>query len=255
MKIAQAGLLAFYRMVTGTGVLGTPWGRTFFEATYWLYKAHYEAGPIKLLRNWVRPNSVVIDVGANIGFFTLQFASWMRNGGKVLAIEPEAVNYARLQRAVTKAGLTAAVEALQVAAADSTGEGFLEVNLMHPGDHKLAVNGVRVAMTTLDNLIAIRGWPDVSLIKVDVQGAEARALAGADQTIERFRPALFIEVSDECLKRYGSSAEGLLKTYTARGYAIYTLAASAVSSSLSVSQAVAIAKRRGYVDLLLVADV
>lgn len=194
---------------------------------------------------------MVIDVGANVGFFTLQFASWMEAGGKVLAVEPEAVNYSRLQRAVIEAGLTTVVEAVQVAAADTTGEGFLEINRMHPGDHKLSANGVRVPMTTVDQLMAVRGWPDVSLIKIDVQGAEARVLAGADQTIDRFRPALFVEVSDEGLKRYGSSAEALLKTCTARGYSIYTLNRRDTFRLLGVSQATALAKQKGYVDLLL----
>lgn len=139
MNRIQSGLLAFYRAVIATGLLRTSWGRSFFETTYWLYKAHYEAGPTKLLRHWVKPNTVVIDVGANIGFFTLQFASWTRDGGKVLAIEPEPVNYARLHRAVTKAGLAAIVETVEAAAAEVTGEGFLPINPVHPGDHKLAL--------------------------------------------------------------------------------------------------------------------
>jgi hypothetical protein len=89
MRTVQAGLLACYRVVTATGVLNTAWGRTLFETTYWLYKRHYETGSIMSLQKWVKPGTVVIDVGANIGYFTLPFASWVRDGGKVLAIEPE----------------------------------------------------------------------------------------------------------------------------------------------------------------------
>jgi FkbM family methyltransferase len=232
-----------------TGVLDTAWGRTLFETTYWLYKRHCETGSIVALQKWVRPGSVVIDVGANIGYFTLHFASWVRDGGKVLAIEPEAVNYARLQRAVMRAGFAPVVEAIQVAAADTAGDGLLEINPVHPGDHKLGTRGVPVVMTTIDSLLAAAGWPEVSLLKVDVQGAEALVLAGAHETIERFRPVLFLEVSDEALQRYGASAEELLTDCAKRRYTIHTLNRGAVSVSLAINETVNIVKSRGYVDL------
>lgn len=143
------------------------------------------------------------------------------------------------------------VETVEAAAAEVTGEGFLQISPVHPGDHKLAFDGVSVALTTVDDVIASRGWPEVSLIKVDVQGAEARVLAGAQKTIQRFRPALFVEVSDEGLRRFGSSSEALLKTCTAVGYAIRTFAGDALSRSLTVAEADAIANERGYVDFLL----
>jgi FkbM family methyltransferase len=250
MRTVQAGLLALYRVVTTTGVLNTAWGHILFETMYWLYKRHCEAGSIVPLQKWVKPGTVVIDVGANIGYFTLHFASWVRDGGKVLAIEPEAINYARLQRAVTRAGYAPVVEAVRVAAADTDGDGLLEINPVHPGDHKLGTTGVPVVMTTIDRLLAERGWPEVSLLKVDVQGAEACVLAGAYETIARFRPALFLEVSDAGLMRYGSSAEDLLVACAKRQYSIHTLERDAVSVSLAMHEAVNIAKSRGYVDLL-----
>jgi FkbM family methyltransferase len=199
----------------------------------------------------VRPKTVVIDVGANVGFFTLRFASWVTGGGKVIALEPEAVNCARLRRAVSRAGSGAVVETVQAAAADVTGEGLLQINPGHPGDHKLGAAGVPVALTTLDDLLAARGWPEVSLIKIDVQGAEARVLAGARGVIERFRPALFVEVDDRLLRRFGSSARELLAWCASRGYAIRTLDGNPGSDPLTVSEALGVVGRKGYTDLLL----
>jgi len=189
-KLLQGGLIGLYRLVKATGGLDTAWGRGIFEASYQFYKDRLEAGPIRMLRPCVRPKTFVIDVGANIGFFTRQFATWVSDGGRVIAVEPEAVNYARLQHAIAAAGLTDVVETVQAAVAERTGEGLLEVNPAHPGDHRLGTKGIPVAMTTIDDLLTDRGWPEVSLIKVDVQGAEARVLAGARRTLERFpRPS------------------------------------------------------------------
>jgi FkbM family methyltransferase len=249
MRAVQNSLLAFYRVVTATGALNTAWGRTLFETTYWLYKRHYETGSIRSLQKWVKPGTVVIDVGANIGYFTLPFASWVRDGGKVLAIEPEAVNYARLQRKIARAGLAGVVESVRAAAADAGGDGRLKLNPVHPGDHRLGTTGVPVVVTTIDSLLAVRGWPEVSLIKVDVQGAEARVLAGAYETIDRFQPVLFLEVSDEALKEYGSNAEELLVHCIKRGYSIHTFT-NATSCLLTIDEAVHLVQNRGYMDLL-----
>jgi len=60
------------------------------------------------------------------------------------------------------------VETFRVAAAETVGDGLLEINPMHPGDHKLGTSGVPVAITTIDTLLAGRGWPEVSLFKIDV---------------------------------------------------------------------------------------
>jgi FkbM family methyltransferase len=253
-EMLQGGLIGVYRLVKATGWLDTALGRRVFEESYRVYKDRLEAGPIQMLRPWVRPNTLVIDVGANIGFFTRQFASWVSDGGKVIALEPEAVNYARLQHAIAKAGLTHVVETIQAAVAETTGEGFLEINPGHPGDHKLGTAGTPIAMTTIDDVLTSRGWPEVSLIKVDVQGAEARVLAGARGALERFRPALFLEVDDQQLRRYGSSAADLLTSTTAQGYRIHTRVGKGISSPLSLDQALALGETKEYVDMLLLPD-
>lgn len=250
-RVLQSALLAAYRVVNKTGVFNTAWGRRFFEAAYGVYKRRLEAGPTQLLRRWVKPGTCVIDVGANVGFFTLQFASWVSGGGKVLALEPEAVNFARLEDAVRQAGLTAVVESIRAAVADAVGDGFLELNPGHPGDHKLGSAGVPVPLTTLDELLAARGWPEVSLIKIDVQGAEARVLAGARRVIERFRPALFVEVDDRMLRQYGSSAAELLTSGAALGYAPHARAGDALSPALSLEEALGVVGAKKYEDLLL----
>jgi FkbM family methyltransferase len=251
-RLLQGGLIRLYRLVKATGGLDTAPGRRIFEASYLFYKDRLEAGPIEMLRPYVRPGTVVIDVGANMGYFTRRFATWVWEGGRVIAVEPEAENFARLQHTVSLAGLADVVEAVQAAVAERTGVGLLEINPGHPGDHRLGTAGIPVAMTTIDDLLAARGWPEVSLIKVDVQGAEACVVAGARRTLERFRPALFVEVDNRNLKRYGSSAGELLTSVTARGYAIRACVARGLSSPLSIEEALKGVDH--YQDLLLLPE-
>ena len=249
-SLLQGALIGLYRVTKATGVLDSSLGRRVFARSYDLYKDRLEAGPIGMLRQYVRPKTYVIDVGANIGFFTRRFAAWVSEGGKVIAVEAESENYAGLRRAVAEAGLIELVETIQAAVAETTGEGLLEINPGHPGDHKLGTTGVPVAMTTIDDLLGARGWPEVSLIKVDVQGAEARVLAGAHQALERFRPALFLELDDRQLRHYGSSACELLTATVQKGYTIHSLNGEGLTPPLDPDGALA-AELKGYQDILL----
>ena len=91
----QDALLYTYRCVQRSGALRTPLGRWLFLRAYWTYKSLWESD-IGYLRRFVTPASWVIDVGANVGFFTHRFCGWLSGGGRVLAFEPEEENFQAL---------------------------------------------------------------------------------------------------------------------------------------------------------------
>jgi FkbM family methyltransferase len=214
------------------------------------YKTLLEAPHISLLSAMVAPGTHIIDVGAFHGFFTIKFGQWVSAPGRVIAIEPEPENYGRLERVVAEAGLNDRVETVQAAVAERSGELRLELNPLYPVDHKLGEEGIRVNALTIDDLLEARGWPVVSLMKIDVQGAEERVLAGALRTISTYHPALFVEVSDQTLARYGSSSEHLMGTLVERGYRIHQLNKTSLSPAITMTDALLIQKSRGYADFL-----
>ncbi len=249
-RVIQSGLLGLYRWGRGTGALTTKIGNALFERSYSLYKETFEASHIGLLQQCIRPGTTVIDVGAFIGFFSLRFGQWVSDGGRVLALEPDPDSLARLRRRLEVTGLARVVDCVQAAAAHESGERRLTVNADCPVDQKLADDGIPVATTTIDDLLVARGWPPVSLMKIDVQGAEACVLAGARRMIASFHPALFVEVSDVTLQGYGSSAERLLATLVDWGYTIHRLKRRTISDALTMDQALKWQKSSGYIDLL-----
>jgi len=247
-------LLSVYRAARASGVLSTGPGRALFEAGYLLYKAHVEAPHIRHLRGLIRPGSWAIDVGANIGVFTRRFAEWVGTSGRVLALEPEAENFAALCRHIRQGGIEGLIEPLQAAASAASGMQHLAVNRDHPGDHRLAPEGVPVTTHALDDLLAERGSPDVSLIKIDVQGAEEDVIAGATRTLDRCQPALFIEVYDAGLRQFGSSSASLIHGLAARGYGVHELLSGGISPEVPVEQAVQKASvDAAYIDYVFMA--
>ena len=250
----QAGLLSLYRLALKTGVLSTKLGNGVFERAYLIYKEVFEASHVRLLKDLVTPGTTIVDVGAFIGFFSLRFARWVSGSGKVMALEPDPKSLARLRHRVEHAGLIEVVDCIQAAVAHESGERRLTLNAHCPVDHKLGEDGIPVSTTTIDDLLAAYGWPAVSLIKIDVQGAEASVIAGARRTIATYHPALFVKVSDATLQAYGSSAEKLLSTLAGFGYTIHRLDRHTISEAVTLEQALRWQETAGYIDLLFLHD-
>jgi len=208
--LVQRLLLAAYKVVCRTGLMSTRPGRAVFLAAYERYKAIWDSDHLKALAKWVPRGTTVIDVGANVGFYTRRFAEWVRPGGEVIAIEPEELNFSTLKRVIARRGLVN-VLGVKAVASERAGSLYLQKNPFHPADHRIAAEGMKVTAVTIDDVLRERGSPKVSLMKIDVQGAEERVLRGAVGTLREVRPAVFMEVDEAALRGMDSSAETVLE--------------------------------------------
>jgi FkbM family methyltransferase len=147
-----------------------------------------------LLRRIVRPGWMVLDIGANMGAHTVSLAQATGPKGVVLALEPQRVIFQILCANVALNAL-GNVHANQVAVGREAGTvivpnlDYSEVN--NYGGVPLSgwSEGERVSLVTVDSL-------DLSachLVKIDVEGMEGDVVAGAEQTIRRFHPVLYLE--------------------------------------------------------------
>lgn len=251
-RIIQSCLLKIYARAVRTGLLSTSWGRSLFLTTYNWYKLFVEAGDIRSLRRYVKPGEVVIDIGANVGFFTTRFARWVSGGGFVIAVEPEATNFRQLLRNLDRSGTAAVVRTVQGVAAEHPGTLKLAINPIHPGDHRIASEGVDVPAFTIDDLVRKEPSARVCLMKIDVQGAEERVLRGARETIRRDHPAILVEMDDDELRKMGSSAERVVTWLMGFGYVIQRLGNNSEMGQLPVAEAIRMCRSGRYVDLMFV---
>lgn len=165
------------------------------EKYYWL-GTHEE--PVQAaMASRVAPGATVYDVGAHAGFFSLLLSELVGAGGRVLAFEPQPENAARLLANVT-ANLRANIELHAVALSDTPGTGRM-------APHSSSLEGALIAnespessarsvnATTIDALVA-NGAPPPTLMKIDVEGAEGRVIAGARRTIAAHAPVMIIEM-------------------------------------------------------------
>lgn len=176
----------------------------------------YSWGESDFFRQIVRRGDVVVDVGANIGAHTLQFAQLTAPTGRVYAFEPQRLAFQVLCANMALNSVTNAYCFQQAAGREL---GWVSVPFMDPirpanfGGLSLvaASRGDRVPVTTVDalELTACR------LIKVDVEGMELDVLRGALETIRRTRPILYVENDRE------ARSDDLLRFIAALDYDLF----------------------------------
>src|ERR1700738_3642727 len=112
-SLIRNSVVQLFGLLAKLGLHHLPAFNRVFLAFYAIYKQYFEAGPIDRLKELVPSGSLVIDVGANVGFFSLRFARWVGDGGKVISIEPEDRNYDSLVLALKRAGVMNRVDTLK----------------------------------------------------------------------------------------------------------------------------------------------
>lgn len=157
-----------------------------------------------LLDEWVSEGDWVIDVGANIGHYTLKLSSIVGATGRVLAFEPVTATFELLASNVARAGIgnvtllnaassdkTEVVE-MEIPSFDSGLDNYYMANISDSGD----VSCLTLAVDSL-NL-----KQRVGFVKIDAEGHELPVLAGMRELLLRDKPVLVVEFSDDKIQEY-----------------------------------------------------
>ncbi len=229
-RTLQMGLLGAYDLARRTGAFERPSVQHLYSRLYFVYKRRLEARATAALMTWIVPGSTVIDVGANIGFFTIDFARRVGPTGHVVAFEPGHRNVETLRWNLGRAKVGNVV-VVAAALADRSGPGSLYLNPSHPADHRIFAGAVArayeaVPLVTFDDYVNVAPLASpISLIKIDVQGAEMKVLRGMTDTLARFSSAaLLVEYTPAALTEAEDSPEALLDFFRSRGYRPHTFA-------------------------------
>jgi FkbM family methyltransferase len=157
-----------------------------------LYEPHVTA----MLRRHLKPGMTVVDVGANIGYLSMVAAVAVGPGGKVLCFEPDAERCVMLQLSI-EANHYSHVEVFPFAVADRVRNMIYDANAgtgttsSLDGEFIPTPQRSLVRAVTLD--ATLRDEPSIDILKMDIDGAEALALRGAQELLKRHRPLIFTE--------------------------------------------------------------
>lgn len=181
-------------------------------------------------RSLLKPGMVVLDAGANEGLYSILAARAVGPSGVVVAVEPSPREFRRIY-ANLELNRLSNVRVVPRGLLDSPGAAVLHAaDATHSGHNTFgrfvyeSVGGVEdteVQVTTVDDLLREQGLDRLDVIKIDVEGAEARLLRGAVGTLKRHRPLIIMELQDRSLRAMGSSATEVLELLADQDYRLY----------------------------------
>jgi len=161
-----------------------------------LYSGNYQPALTAALKEYVKPGAYCLDVGANLGFYTVMFAQWAGQTGHVVGFE---ANPTMVQRAQKNIDLNQFAHAEVVNAAVhnkaetiaffvSSSPGKSSINAIDNPVEKIVMQSI-----TLDDFVIARRWPRLDLIKIDIEGNDCNAILGASRILAQFHPVMAFE--------------------------------------------------------------
>lgn len=190
----------------------------------------FEPAVREAIARFCREGMAVVDIGANIGYYTIQMASLVGPRGRVLAIEPNPVMVKELQANLSLNGLTNVdIMRSAVGAVDGVAQ-FYFPTAGHEAHGSLRPNSTfdtasqgEVPLARLDSVIHRLNIESVGLIKMDIEGAELLALRGAEETLKRSKPTVIFEASEQLTAAFDYSVIDTLKYLDGLGYRLTEL--------------------------------
>lgn len=187
----------------------------------------FEPKLTEVFKQMVTPGDVVVDIGANIGYFTLLASDLVGEQGKVYAFEPAPENFALLNKSLVANGAVN-VHAVQKALSSSGGSGRLLLGEENWGSHRIVQTvtdgqSVEVEMISMDEFFD-NGNQKVDAIKIDAEGSEIRILRGASRVLKNNPDlVLFSELNPKLLGTDGHSPNEYVRLLVDQGFVTYAV--------------------------------
>jgi FkbM family methyltransferase len=183
----------------------------------------WEPVETQVILNRLQAGDVFIDIGANIGYYSVLASIVVGDGGRVVAFEPEPSNYALLA-ANCKINALTNIQLVNAAVSDSPGAQDLFVSSFNRGDNRLCFGdgtgaSVQVATVVLDETFLPKDPNQRLIVKIDTQGWEAAIILGNFDTLASATMILF-EWSPAWITRNGHDPLGLIEEIERRGFSV-----------------------------------
>jgi FkbM family methyltransferase len=203
----------------------------FLQPDKWIeqlmWAGAYERELVNLFKKMLIPGMTVLDLGANIGYFSVLAAGLVGNSGQVHAFEPAPTCFARLKRNLA-AFSWAHVHSIAVGDEPGTARFHFSHKGNETGWGSLLSPENSSTQETMVSVVRLDAWAHeqairrVDFIKLDVEGAEYRALRGAEALLRRHRPVVVAELNDVCLRRDHREPQDVLSLLRAVGYSTFS---------------------------------
>jgi FkbM family methyltransferase len=203
-----------------------------YQGKFLYYRGMYEDAIIKTVCDLLEPGMKFIDIGANIGLYSIITARIVGKAGRVVAFEPQPALIRILRDNIELNGLTN-IDVVNCALGSKQGRSELfqvaeenegEATLRLRGDEKSVGTPTTVEVRRLTDVLEELDIGSVDMVKIDTEGAELEVLKGFNGWLaERPPKYIFVECIDDHLKRFGADSSCLISFLIENGYKCFYL--------------------------------
>jgi FkbM family methyltransferase len=167
------------------------------------FLGYFDPRGIRYIKNQLYEGEVFVDIGANVGAYSLIASKLVGRTGKVIAFEPASKSFLRLTKNISMNGLTNIISERKAVLNRNAQIELYISNRQNMGMssifHHDSESGVteRVEAISLDEYAEKKNIQRISVVKIDIEGSEMLALRGMVKIIEKFRPRILIELKEE----------------------------------------------------------
>jgi FkbM family methyltransferase len=178
------------------------------SSTHGCWLGSYEHDKRRAFEATITEGTVVFDVGAHVGYYTLLASVLVGPAGRVYAFEPMPRNLGFLREHLRLNGARN-VEVVEAAVSDRSGTARFALGATDTMGHLAGSGELEVRSVVLDELVESGDVPPPDFVKMDVEGGELRALEGARRLLDRRGPTLFLathgkEIHGDCCRLLAS---------------------------------------------------
>jgi FkbM family methyltransferase len=189
----------------------------------------YEADVVWLLEALVRPETTVLDIGANIGLMAIPLLAHVPSC-RVISFEPSENTLPYLKKTIQESSYGQRWSLVPKAVGASSGKVAFSLSSrenslfdgLRPTGRVPAGKTTEVEMTTIDEVWDTAGRPRVSVVKCDVEGAEMQVLRGASACLRQQKPSVLLEWNRQNLGAHDCPPKALSEFAAQNGYRLYT---------------------------------
>lgn len=211
------------KFILPTKKIGFDWSESTITKQLVLSRIR-EVESTKILSRIIKPGNIIIEIGANMGYFVMLETQVMKHQGKIIAIEPEKKNLHYLKKNICINDLQKMVEVHELAISDR--DGFIDLNISKEAnchsifspENKKIKKSVRTRTQTLDSFLRKNDYK-ADLIRMDIEGAECMAVDGMKKTFKKNKILhLFIEIHPHLFNETPNPIIKMLRTLKECGF-------------------------------------
>lgn len=190
------------------------------------FLGEYEAEELIFFENTIKEGDVFVDIGANIGLYTLYASNLVGNNGKVISFEPYGDNFRFLEHNVSlnnknnivleKLAVSRAKKHISIAYDKKDANRGMASTYLKEFSHKELVDSI-----SLDLYFEQKPIDKITFIKIDIEGGEYPALLGMQKTLSKYGPTILIEINKEILSLTPYTEQNIVQYLNQLGYRKY----------------------------------